>query len=528
MKKGFAVLEIMIAMTIMMMVLVAVIMTSFGAQSFLVGSQTNAEALNLAEGLLEAAQATARKDFNLVNNVASTTDDIYEMAVYVALEPDFLTKEVTALVSWKNERQATSTLRLTTLITNFDTPVGANTCDSNLRGDWTHPEVENATTDFAQLVGDASGTYTLSDLDAHQGKLYVTARNTSSPTKPTFFIFDINNSASPSLLAKVDNEGSGGTVSAGLNAVRVAEDIAVNPPKTYAYVANAYNANYTTCDPALKKNCGQLAVVDVTPPPLWFGWSPSITNLMLASSTAPLVTGTWTGNALHYRNGYLLFGLAKSGGSGPEFHLIDVHTQNLTALFSSASHILNPIGSYSVGHDVNAIAMRGTYAYITSPNDAVGKELQVIDMNNPSNLVTAGGFDVTGGGNGKSLYLVGNRLYFGNTVPSSGNDLRVLDNTTPGSTLNEIGGKNMASSLNAIIVRSNLALLLTNSDLKVFDIGNPNSTSSFSIGSPVATLSLPASGSGVEPSMDCEGNRLYVTSNDSAGKGRLYVIKPGP
>ena len=527
-RSGFAVIELMIAMTIMLVVLVAVTTTSFGSQSFLISSQTNAEALNLAQELLENEQAEARKDFNFVNDVASSTDDIYEKAVYVSLRPDLLTKEVKALISWKDEHKATRFLELTTLIANFDTPVGGNTCNSNLSGDWHNPTIENVgSTNFASLVGDAGGTYTLSDLDAYRGKLYVTASNTSAPTKPTFFVFDISD-PTPDLLGKVDNEGSGGTVSAGLNAVKVAEDPASSPVKTYAYVANAYGADYSTCNPATTKNCGQLAIIDVTPPTFWSFWNPSITNLALATSSAPFVTGNWMGNALFYRSGYLLFGLAKAGGAGPEFHIVDVHNENLNFLTGSAAHLLFPVGSYTVGHDVNSVNLRGTYAYVTIPNDPSAKELQIIDMQNPSTMTLAGGFDMSGGGNGKSLYLVGNRLYFGNTVPSIGNDLHVLDNTSPNSTLPEIAGTNLATSLNAIVVRNTLAFLLTNTSLEVFDVGDPHSTSAFSIGSAVGTLALPSSGSATEPSMDCEGNRLYIIANDATGHGSLYVIKPGP
>lgn len=528
MRRGFAIIEMMIAMTILLMVLVAVTMTSFGTQSFLIGSQTSAEALNQAQGLLEASQAAARKDFQLVNDVASTTDGIYEKSVRVRLKEDQLTKEVTALVAWQTERGATRSLQLTTLIANFDTPTGGTTCDSNLAGDWARPTIGNATTDFAQLVGDSGSMYTLADVDAYKGKLYVVASNTAAPTKPTLFIFDVSGSGDPVLLGKVDNEGAGGTVAAGLNAVRVAEDPASAPVKTYAYLANAYLADYATCDPTKKKNCGQLAIADVTPPTFtWIGWSPTITNLMIASSTAPSVTGTWAGNALHYRNGYLLLGLKKNGGTGAEFHVIDVHSNSLSALLGAASHVFQPIGSYVVGHDVNAIAQRGTYAYIAVPYDASTQELQVIDMNIPSAMSLAGGYDVSGLRNGKSLALVGNRLYLGATNTGSGTNLYILDNTTPGSALTSIGSAAYASSVNALVVRDTLAFVLTNTALLVQSIGTPTSVAPVTLPAPLATLTLPVSGSTEEPSMDCEGNRLYITSNSATGRGALYVIKPG-
>jgi len=58
----------------------------------------------------------------------------------------------------------------------------------NFPGNWTTPVVANAVQNFAQLVGDSSGAYTLTDVKAYKGKLYVTASNSSS-AKETFFIF---------------------------------------------------------------------------------------------------------------------------------------------------------------------------------------------------------------------------------------------------------------------------------------------------------------------------------------------------
>ena len=512
MKKGFSTIELMVAMAIMIMVLTAVVVVSFGNQSFLIGAQTTGEAMNMAQELLEQEQAQARKDFNLVNNIASTTEDIYEKAVYVTLLPDLLTKEVKALIAWDGERGLRHMLELTTLIANFETPVGANTCNSNLSGDWQNPVIEET----VSLPGTAS------DIDAYQNRLYITLSKTANNIDSTFLIFDITDPSDPDLEGSIDNEGAGGTTISGLNAVRVSQDPASSPIKTYAYAANAYAANYSSCDPIAKRNCGQLSIFDVTDPS-----APVLgTNLMLASSSAPFVTGNWIGNSLFYKNGYLLLGLAGAGGSGPEFHVIDVHNP---ALMFGGTHILFPVGSYPVGNDVNAIAMRGTYAYIVTPNS---QELQTLDMTNPSALTLAGGFNAaTGAGNGKSLYQVGNYLYLGKTVPNSGADFHILDNTIPGAALIELGsGIDTGSSVNAVMQRDYLSFILTNSELQIFrtddtdDDGIPNIT----MWAPTP-LTIPENSVSPipEPSMDCEDNHLYITSNDSSGNGFLYVIKAG-
>lgn len=72
---GFSTIELMISMAIMVLVLTAVVMTSFGSQSFLSNSRITREATNIAQGILEENQALARKDFNLVNSTPNNTLD---------------------------------------------------------------------------------------------------------------------------------------------------------------------------------------------------------------------------------------------------------------------------------------------------------------------------------------------------------------------------------------------------------------------------------------------------------------------
>jgi len=508
---GFSTLEMLIAMTVLIMVLSAVIFVSFGNQSLSIDNETNAEALNKAQELLEEEQALSRKDFKLVNPIGAQTDGIYQKTISVS-NLDFFTKKVTSSITWLVDHNRPQHIDLTTLVTNFQNSVGGETCYSVLSGDWTDPEIES-TINFSSIS--PTGTYTLADLDAYKEKLYVTANKTTNITDPTLFIFDINNPNNPTLIGEVDNAPN---VILGLNAISVAEDTTAK--KTYAYAASNTASNYSTCNPidpltfVPDPACGQLNIFDAT------NLTPVKTaNVKIASS--PAVTGQNTGVSMFYENGYLFLGLSANTG-GPEFHIVDVHDPS-----SINSGPYTPLGSLEIGHDVNSINVKGKYAYIASPN---ANELQITDISNVMSPNIVGGFDIPGGGNGKSLYKVGDRLYFGNTVPSSGNDLHVLDDVNPSSTLPEIAGINLSSSLNEILVRSNLAFLLSNNDLKIFDIGDPKSVAPFSIGAPLATLNLPSFSTSPipEPSMDCEGNRIYIASNDSLGQGSVYIIKPGP
>ncbi len=80
-QSGFSTLEILLAMFIFIMAITAVIGVSFGNQSMIIDGQANTEAINIAQGLMEKAQADARKDFNLVNPVSAATVDRFTYGV---------------------------------------------------------------------------------------------------------------------------------------------------------------------------------------------------------------------------------------------------------------------------------------------------------------------------------------------------------------------------------------------------------------------------------------------------------------
>lgn len=506
-------------MGIMALVLTAVIMTSFGSQSFLAGSQTNAEATKKAQGLLERQQALARKDFNLVNSTRDIqldatgfcasglmrekdekgNDDIYcdrvDVANYenpVTNIKNYFMKIVTATVKWKDERGMERSVVLSTLVANFNNASGGNTCNSSPLGDWQNPQIKNNTHDFASLAG-LSGTYQVTDADAYEDKLYVTATNTSFNTNPTLFIFNtnklINNLANP-LITSTDNA----SVGAGLNAVVV--------DGNYAYVANGYGANFGSCTQA--GNCAQLQIFNldnITAPPINF--------------KVPGVTGSGgqgIGNSIFYKNGYIYLGLTKTL-TGPEFNIIDVHN------LSTTPPSLVTGGTYSVGNGINSIYVNNGYAYLATPNS---QEITVLDISSPSTPLPKENYDAPdSAGNGKSLYSVGDNLYLGRTVTSTNPEFYILDNSDPTKLQTNNANpytKEIGSSVNGLIVRDYLLFVLTNNQLRILDITDPANIINWASG-----LSLPGATSTGGSSLDCEGNYLYAGTYNNGG---LYIIGP--
>ncbi|KKR70309.1 MAG: hypothetical protein UU13_C0008G0005 [Candidatus Nomurabacteria bacterium GW2011_GWB1_40_7] len=507
--KGFITLEILIAFAVVILSISAVIMVTFGNQSVAVDSQVNLEAISKAQALLEKARADSRLDFNLVNSSVATemSGPLMFTKTLDVIQADLFTKKVTSIIAWQIVGKTFSTT-LATILTNPEAASGGDTCSSVLTGDWKNPQIERII-DFSSIS--PIGTYTLTDVDAYKNKLYVTSGKTTNTDDPTLFVFDTSDTSNPTLLGEVDNAPA---VISGLNAVRVSEDLATS--KIYAYTASNTSSDYTSCDPVANPACGQLYIFDVTNPS-----SPTFSvNLKIASS--PPITSQNTGTSIFYKNGYVFLGLG-ANASGPEFHIIDM--RNPASLFGG-SHLVSPLGSFEVGNGVNVLLSRDSYAYIASPNT---QELQILDISNLNNPIFAGSFNSpNGAGNGKSIYLVGDKLYLGKTTGASF-DFHILDNTNSAVALPEFGGRDISSSVNGVTVKNFLSFLLTGTpgtgaQLQIFKTDDPLNITPWN---PSPFIISPA-GNATEPSMDCEGNRLYISSNDSAGQGSIYIIKPGP
>lgn len=503
---GFSIIEILIAMAIAVIVMSGVVASSggFGAtlrgyQSTIMNGQTNAEAVAKAQQVLEQTQSFGRQDFNLVNPTATTSlDGFYYKSVDVQLQPDFLTKLVTTTISWLTDHNATSTVRLSTLVTNLGNVNAPYTCNSTLRGDWKAPLMHSW--EFGKdLVGDASSGFPIGGIDVLNGKLYVVINNSNGNNFPTFFTFDVSGteadpSLKPVLKAQIDNDV---TVKSGLSSVRVAG--------TYAYVATATNFNYTTCTSGA---CGQLQVIDVS----------DISNPIPKSKfKMPGVTGKngqSIGQTIFYKDGYVYLGLAKTQ-TGPEFNIIDVGGGG-----GGTPESPKWVGGYQVGNGINAIYVRGRYAYLATPNNT---ELTILDIDNPASPVPVGSYDAPDNqGNGKSVFIVGNTLYFGRTVTAANPELYVLNDSNPEAPLPApLGTREVGSSVNGILVRDYLAFLLTNNTFQILNISN--SAAMYEWATPI---NLPGNSSG--STIECEGNNIFFGSIPSSGKGYIALVTPGP
>ncbi len=494
-QKGFSTIEISVALLIITVGLTAATLVIFGGRSFSSDSGLDNEALYKAQRQIEDARASARASFGSVIS-SSSNDGIYFKEVVVSSGSQPYSKNVISRISWTAPGPRSEKIELSTTLSDWKNALVKNQpCLTPLSGDWQHPQM--AFYEFGKdLLGDSSSGYPLTGITVLNSKLYVTVNNTNGNNFPSLFIFDVSKpGVKPALLTSADNDPG---VKSGLNAITVNGN--------YAYVANANNPNFSTC-----ATCGQLQIFDISKTP------PQVIDTF----KVPGVTGKngqSIGTSIFYKGGIVYLGLAKTpdGATGDtEFNLIDV---------GGGGHGGSPtspvfLGGYQVGNGVNAIYAKGKYAYIATPNS---ENMTILDVSDPTHPTRAGGYSPGIGSNGESLFVTGSTVYLGRTFGT--NEFYILNVQNPAS-ITVLGSKDIGSgsstSINGVVLRSNLAFLITNTQFQIWNVANPASITQWA-----TPLSLPA-GSGTTISCSTD-NSIYVGSLPSNDKGFISIITPGP
>ncbi len=498
-QKGFSLVEILIAVSIMLVALSSVVLVSFGDQSFLGQSRTSEDALAQAQILLSREESNAQQDFRLVDTIASTSDGIVETSATIRDWPNdpYATKEVEVDASWP-ELGLMREVSLSELVSDYEDPNTLDTCDTALNGNWKTP----ISTLHTFVVGDLlpltvpighsfSSSNPVVALDAYHGILYVGDASTSLKSNDSFFTFDVTHPPSARYLGSIDT-----------NTASIDGTAAIVVAGKYAYLANPHTADFRTCKSG-SASCAQLQILSVANP----ASMPAPFNYELPTSTAPYVTGSSgqaVGKSIAYSKGYVYLGLTKSA-TGPEFDIIDVSSST------------NPqwAGGYSVGAGVSAISVRGSYAYLAT--DRKSDELVILDVSNPSAPILAGSYNVvsaSGWGDGESVYQRGLELYLGLTYATGSPEIYTLDVSKP-SVPSLVSAYVAGSSVVGEFARDSLlfALTSTSQQLQILDASNTTTLVPYT-----NATTIPATGT----VLDCEGNYFYAGSN-----GSVSIIGPG-
>jgi len=451
--KGQSLLEILIALGIIALSVSSAVAVFFSGRSLLIDAQMENLALNITRQEYELTKAAAQINFANLTNSSSTSGDFIKETI---VEPiDSYTKRVTNRVLWKTNPLRTQKVELNTILTDWRnvSQSGGDTGGGGLTGDWKRP----ITLGSIDLGAGNSAT----GLDVKNKIVYLSV-HASDEKKPDFYIVNATDGRHPFIVSSI-NTGPG------LNAVDVANN--------YAYVANQdINA--------------QLQIIDVS----------NINNPVLVSSfKLNNVSGNGAvGQSVFYNNGKIYIGTKKA--TGPEFHIIDV------------SNPTNPLelGAFEVNADVNDIYVKNDIAYLaTSDNE----ELILLDVSHPSDILKISGYNAPGDSeDGKSLWLVGNKLYLGRLIGGNHiehHEFHIFDISTSTAIL-DLGSKDIAANVNGVLTRDYLAFLATddpNKELQIWEISNPANINLW------ASFNFPQ----VATDIDYEDNFVYVSvrSNDA-------------
>src|SRR6185369_7737174 len=296
-----------------------------------VDTELDHQAFYKASRELEKLRAKAAANFESVTSTPTTTlasnegayNNLYSLKSDV-LDVDPCTKQVTTTISWQVDASRPQKAQLTSVLTSPATllAMGGGGCSASPPVDWSSPGTLGSWPGESGIIA--------TDIAVKRGIVFLTSRP-SSVSKPDFFIIDARNPGSPLLL----NDPAFDT-GPGLNAVAVAGN--------YAFAANNDSAH-------------QLEVIDI---------SDTAHPALVTSSTLRNGT-TKPGNAIFYYGSRVYIG-TQADGSGSEFQVYDV---------SDPAHPAW-LGEREIGSDVNAIFVRGNFAYLATGDN--NQEMKVLNV----------------------------------------------------------------------------------------------------------------------------------------------------
>lgn len=421
-RKGFSIVEILLALAIVSVGITGATVLAFGSQDAVRDAGLSQDALYKVEKGLENAFADLQRDWNSLAASAVLASDITSQSTTAVLVVDETecVKRVESRADWDvpQRSQASSLISLFTS-TSTIAALGGNCNTTPGTNDW----------DFPSSYGHAD----LSPNGVKGRDVDVVRRGTqliayfgsehASDSNEDFWIIDATIPTAPTIISQIDiGDALGGGANGRLNSIVAAGN--------YVYGA-------------AHDDTAQFVVIDVT----------DLNNpTVVATSTLSGVSGSAPeGKTIAYYNNMVYVGTDRTAGA--ELHIFDVSDPE------------NPVEINVVGgaplelnHNVEDMVVRDGMLYIASSADQC--ELMIIDASNPNVMtnpcpavVPAGAtvYNATGDEDGTAVYALGNRVYLGrhetNNPGSGEHELYVLDVTTP-SSVSVLGSRDLGLGSN--------------------------------------------------------------------------------
>ena len=527
MMRGFSTVEMLIAMTILVLGISAVTLLTPGTASLSVDTETDREALNRVQEMLEKQQALARKDFKLV--VSTTTSETIDNLTYqerIDVSPTFdylpfpeylYTRKVVATVSWPGMYGRSQSESLSTFVTNFENSVGGDTCYSMLSGNWAAPSVTSMTLGGISGLADPSGLYPISDIDVYEKKLFVSTAASAAalgPNNPGAGDGSSGSGISWSSAGNVtasDNNRATASLSSG-NSTRYlkASNFGFNIPKGSTItgikveversIAGSTSGGVKDSEVRIVKSDGTLGSRNYAD--TGTSWPVQASESYAAYNPSDI----W-GESLSYANiNSSNFGVAISAAATSN-RTAQVDNIRITVTYTKALYILDvsvpaspkflgglATSSLSGGFSAIAVATSsaGSFAYAVPSNTTVA-QLQIIDIGptmaaspatSPALLKSTYSFPSAPSGRAKSIYYANGYVYVGLVAAGTAPEFHIIDVHNPSAPV-ELGswpsGESpvFSSDINSISVAGTYAYLAHpanspfNEQVTIIDVSDP-------------------------------------------------------
>lgn len=492
--KGFAILEILISMTIFTLFSVGIFYLSLDSLQRDGKIETRSDALNYVQEGIEAVRSMRDRNFLLLTNgdhglilqadlwsfiaAPENIDNFYSRTITIndvyrdangdisnnggTLDPDI--KKIISEVTWTEKGIFPKSMEITTYLTNWTgddiiettcTEFDDGTFDTTETTPTPEPPANNCAIQL-DLVESQSSFFSSANIGDHGNDVDINgnyAYVANNKTNTGFTVVNVTNRQSPSVIKNLDIEGKGRYITYDDN---------------YAYVG-------------VQKSSKGLAIINVTDP----------ANATISSK---FNIGDY-GNAIAVSGNYLYMGIEEDTNS---FKVVNI--TNKAAPTIAATLDFDAI--------VQEVHINGNYAYVGLEDDFEG--FRIVNISNPASPQKISALDIDEEVN--SIKIQGPYAYVG--IEDSANSLKVIDISNPAIPL-EIASLNVNGEIKDLTISGNYlyaALDDTNAGLAAINIENP--------ASPVLLYNLDINGKG--SGIDSDASYIYI-STDTANQGMVIV-----
>lgn len=485
---GFSTLEILLAFAILTLSLTAVISVFFGNQSVSVDTQTNTEALGKAIASLEQERALARTSFYSASST-SVTEVSGPLSFTKTLTVSDLTpckKIATSTVTWNAGTLRPQKIELTTFLTDI---LGAR----NMGGDCFTQAPKSSWENPTRFASDTFSPGKPLALDVLNRVAYV-----ASDKSPFLKIAQTAGATLGQTGGLFVSYTNGFDVGAQINAL---DAIRYTNPSTGAVKIYVFAAMNTTTN--------QLKVIDVT--------TPTAPVVVATVSLSSCVTGSFPQGWYLGVYGNRLY-LTVRETAGPELHIFDITTPSAPSELSVGGSVCK---GYELGDTVEQFQVReqmvgGTIKRLLyAATDESNREIRVLDITNSLAITEQIDVDLSGAVDGASVYLVGNKMYFGR-LSGTGAELFIYDISDPSTSLPLLGSKDIGTDVLGIRVAGSFGFLATgktNQEFQVWNVGTPST---------ITSIAIYNFGNIVGSGIDYEPDYIYATGQSTPNFQILY------